>query len=451
MRAVNPATEEPAEAYPDHDPAQVKEILHRAADSFRIWRQMPIEQRAMHMRQAAAVLRRRAGEFAQLMTREMGKPIAQSEGEIEKCAVGCDFYAGHAAEYLTPESIASDAGKSYVRFDPLGAVLAIMPWNFPFWQVFRFAAPALMAGNVGVLKHAPNVPGCAKAIEEVFAEAGFAAGVFTSLFVDVAAVEEIINDRAIAAVTLTGSGRAGSTVAAQAGRALKKCVLELGGSDPFIVLPDVDLEATAKAAASARCINTGQSCIAAKRFIVVQHAEAFAKHMASAMAEMKVGDPLDRSVAIGPLARLDLLETLESQVQRSIAAGAKPMTGGHRLTGKGFFYAPTLLTDVRPGMAAFDEETFGPVAAVIAAKDVQEAIQLANQTQYGLGASIWTSDIDQAEQIAARIEAGCVFISGPVKSDPRLPFGGVKQSGFGRELSRQGIHEFVNVKTVWIK
>ena len=451
MRAVNPATEEVVATYPDHDPTQLKDLLHHAADAALSWRQTPIEHRASLMRQAAVVLRRRSTEFSQLMTREMGKPISQSEAEIEKCALGCEFYAEHAAGYLAPEMIASDASRSYARYDPLGAVLAIMPWNFPFWQVFRFAAPALMAGNVGVLKHAPNVPGCALASEEVFAQAGFPPGLFTTLFVDVAAVEGIINDPAIAAVTLTGSGQAGSVVAAQAGRVLKKCVLELGGSDPFIVLPDADIDATAKSAAAARCINSGQSCIAAKRFIVVEHADSFAKHMARVMAELKVGDPMDRSVAIGPLARLDLLETLESQVQRSIGAGAKLLTGGHRLSHKGFFYAPTVLADVRPGMAAFDEETFGPVAAVIAAKDVDEAIALANQTRYGLGASLWTSDRQLPEKLAARIDAGCVFVNGPVKSDPRLPLGGIKQSGFGRELSRQGIHEFVNIKTVWIK
>jgi succinate-semialdehyde dehydrogenase/glutarate-semialdehyde dehydrogenase len=403
------------------------------------------------MKRAAAVLRERSAELSTLMTREMGKPIVQAEAEIEKCAVCCDHFAENAARYLAEETIASDADHSYVRYDPLGAVLAIMPWNFPFWQVIRFAAPSLMAGNVGVLKHAPNVPGCAIAIEQVFRDAGFPPGVFTALLVDAAAVEAIINDPVITAVTLTGSNRAGMAVAAQAGRALKKTVLELGGSDPFIVLPDVDLEATARSAVSARTINTGQSCIAAKRFIIVGDAERFAKEMTRHMAELKIGDPMDRSIQIGPLARLDLLENLHAQVQRTIAAGGKLLAGGHRLPGKGFFYAPTVLGDVRPGMAAFDEEVFGPVAGVIAARDEDDAVELANRSPFGLGASIWTHDVALAERLAVRIDAGSVFINGAVASDPRLPFGGIKQSGYGRELSAHGIREFVNVKTVWIR
>ena len=451
MRAINPATEEPIAEYLEHNPAQVKDLLEQSAAAFSQWRTRTMDDRGRLMHRAAAVLRARAAEFALLMTREMGKPIAQSEAEIEKCAVGCDYFADHAAAYLAPETIASDADRSYVRYDPLGPVLAIMPWNFPFWQVFRFAAPALMAGNVGVLKHAPNVPGCALGIERVFLEAGFPPGVFTTLMLDVAAVEGIINHPVIAAATLTGSGRAGSAVAAQAGRALKKTVLELGGSDPFIVLPDADLAATARAAVAARTLNTGQSCIAAKRFIIVGDADRFGREIARLSAELKVGDPTDRSVQIGPLARLDLLENLASQVQRSIEAGAKPLTGAHRLPTRGYFYAPTVLADVRPGNPAFDEETFGPVAAVVAARDVEHAIELANQSRYGLGASIWTRDLEQADRIAARIESGCAFINGPVKSDPRLPFGGIRQSGYGRELARPGIHEFVNIKTVWIK
>jgi len=451
MRAINPATEELVAEHREHTREQLNLLLHRAGDAFEGWRNVRILERAALLRRAAAELRRRCSELALLMTREMGKPIVQSEAEIEKCAVGCDHFADQAANYLAPEVIESDADHGYIRFDPLGAVLAIMPWNFPFWQVFRFAAPALMTGNVGLLKHAPNVPGCALAIERIFRDAGFPAGVFTTLLVDTPAVEGIINHPAIAAVTLTGSGRAGSSVASQAGRALKKTVLELGGSDPFIVLPDVDLPATAKAAASARCINSGQSCIAAKRFIVVGDPQPFAREMACAMSKMKVGDPTDRSVEIGPLARRDLLENLEDQVRRSIQAGATPICGGHALVGKGFFYAPTVLDGVRPGMAAFDEETFGPVAAVIGAKDDDEAIALANRSRYGLGASIWTRDTEQAERLAARIESGCVFINGPVKSDPRLPFGGIKESGYGRELSREGIREFVNIKTVWVK
>jgi len=451
MKAVNPATEEVISEHAEHTDAQVKDLLCCAGEAFSRWRGLSIEDRGKLMRQAASVLRRRLPEFAALMTAEMGKPLAQSEAEIEKCAVGCDYFAEHSAQFLAAEPMGSDADRSYVRYDPLGGVLGIMPWNFPFWQVFRFAVPALMAGNVAILKHAPNVPGCALAIDQIFRDAGFPQGVFTTLLVDTPAVEAIINHPAIAAVSLTGSSRAGMAVAAQAGRALKKTVLELGGSDPFIVLPDADLAATARAAAAARNLNSGQSCIAAKRFIVIGDADAFARHLAEIVAAMKVGDPTDRSTEIGPIARRDLLENIESQVRRSIAAGARPLTGGHGLPRRGFFYAPTVLADVRPGMPAFDEELFGPIAAVIAAQDVEQAIALANQTYYGLGASIWTRDTAQAEKIAARIEAGCVFINGPVKSDPRLPFGGIKQSGYGRELSRAGIREFVNVKTVWVK
>ena len=450
MRAINPATEEPLREYPDHTPEQVKHLLLQAQDAFERWRVTPMSSRSHVMRRAAEVLRERSAELSQLMTAEMGKPIAQSEAEVAKCADCCDHFADHAGRYLAEETIASDADHSYVRYDPLGGVLAIMPWNFPLWQVFRFAAPALMAGNVGILKHAPNVPGCALAIERVFRDAGFPPGVFTTLLVDASEVESIINHPAIAAVTLTGSGRAGMAVAAQAGKALKKTVLELGGSDPFIVLPDADIEATARAAASARNINSGQSCIAAKRFIVVGSAEAFARQMARFVSEMKVGDPTDQSTEIGPLARLDLLENLDAQVRRTVEAGANRLTGGHRLPGKGWFYAPTVLADVRPGMPAFDEETFGPVAAITPARDEDEAIEFANQSRYGLGATLWTRDLPLAERLAARIEAGSVFINGPVKSDPRLPFGGIKQSGYGRELSHHGIREFVNIKTVWM-
>ncbi|HXE54938.1 MAG TPA: NAD-dependent succinate-semialdehyde dehydrogenase [Tepidisphaeraceae bacterium] len=451
MQAINPTTEQLIGDYAEHDQAHVERLLEAAAAAWGSWREKPIGDRAKLMRGVARVLRHRSAELSALMTREMGKPIAQSEAEIEKCAVCCDHFAEHAAGYLAERMIESDADQSLVRFDPLGAVLAIMPWNFPFWQVFRFAAPALMAGNVGVLKHAPNVPGCALAIEDVFREARLPAGVFTTLLVDAQAVEGIINHPTIAAVTLTGSGRAGMAVASEAGQALKKAVLELGGSDPFIVLPDADVPATARAAVAARCINSGQSCIAAKRFIVVGNAEPFAMEMAKVMAELKVGDPFDRSVDVGPLARHDLRDNLQSQVEGSIAAGARPLVGGHCLPHKGFFYAPTVLDHVRPGMAAFDEESFGPVAAVIEARDVDDAIHLANRSHFGLGASIWTKNTQLARELAARIDAGCVFINGPVKSDPRLPFGGIKQSGYGRELSSFGIHEFVNIKTVWIK
>ena len=457
MRRTNPATEEPLEDIPDHSPAEVESRLRAAGEAFDAWRRVPMSERAANMRRAAAVLRERSAELSALMAREMGKPITAAEAEVEKCAVACDHFAEFAAEYLATEVIPTDADRSYVRHDPIGAVLAIMPWNFPYWQVIRFAAPALMAGNVGVLKHAPNVPECALALESVFREAGFPPGAFTTILIPNEAAAAVIRHPVIRAVTLTGSERAGIAVAAEAGKVLKKTVLELGGSDPFIVIPPAGEESlgflheTAEEAAKARCINAGQSCIAAKRFIVVGSSDAFAKRLAEVMGKMKVGDPTDRQSQVGPLARLDLLENLHEQVRRSTARGAELLTGGNRVNRKGYFYEPTVLAGVKPGMPAFDEETFGPVAAVIAAKDVNEAIRLANQSRYGLGASIWTRDVALAERVAGEIDAGCVFVNGAVKSDPRLPFGGVKNSGYGRELSRDGIREFVNIKTVWVK
>ena len=421
------------------------------------WRRTPIVERSRLMRRAASLLRDRTGELSALMTREMGKPVAAAEAEVEKCVAACNHFAARATDYLATETVPTDADRSYVRYDPIGAVLAIMPWNFPCWQVIRFAAPALMAGNVGLLKHAPNVPECALALERLFRDAGFPAGVFTTLLIDTEQTARVIRHPVVRAVTLTGSERAGMAVAAEAGKALKKTVLELGGSDPFIVIPPAGagaadfLRETSVEAARARCINAGQSCIAAKRFIVVGDAETFARHMADAMRAMVVGDPTDRATQVGPLARLDLLDNLHDQVMRSISQGAHLLTGGERLDRKGYFYAPTVLAEVRPGMPAFDDETFGPVAAVIRAEDVDEAIHLTNQSRYGLGASIWTRDVALAERIAPEIECGCVFVNGQVKSDPRLPFGGVKNSGYGRELSAAGIREFCNIKTVWVK
>ena len=452
MKAINPATAELIRDYPEHTEGEIEGHLRRVDSSFASWKTTPFVERAGLMQRAAHALREGRSRYARLMTEEMGKPIAAAEAEIDKCAWNCEFYAEHAQSVLKVEEVRTDASRSFVRFDPLGPVLAVMPWNFPFWQVFRFAAPALMAGNVAVLKHAANVPGCALAIEDIFRQAGFPAGVMTALLVPSGRVAELIRHPVVRAVTLTGSDRAGEAVASEAGKQLKKAVLELGGSDPFIVLADADPVEVAKQAAKARCINTGQSCIAAKRFIIEEPvAEHFERAFAEEMARLKVGDPLDRSNDLGPLAREDLVEGLHDQVERTVKAGAKLRTGGRRLERRGYFYAPTVLTGVRPGMPAFDEETFGPVAAVIRARDAGHAIELANHSQYGLAASIWTGDPKRGEDLAAQIEAGVVFINEIVKSDPRLPFGGVKRSGYGRELSEVGIREFVNMKTVWVK
>jgi succinate-semialdehyde dehydrogenase/glutarate-semialdehyde dehydrogenase len=452
MRSVNPVTGDVIKEYTEHGPSEVERALVGAWTAFIAWREKAFDQRATPMRKAAALLRERVGPYGRLMTQEMGKTLASAEAEVEKCAWVCEFYAENAHRFLAPEPVATDASESFVRFDPLGPVLAVMPWNFPFWQVFRFAAPGLMAGNTGLLKHASNVPGCALAIEEVFRDAGFPEGVFTTLMIPSSAVEGVIRHPAVQAVTLTGSEPAGKSVASCAGSALKKTVLELGGSDPFVVLADADPEAAAKAAALARCINNGQSCIAAKRFIVAKPvADRFEEALVAAVSALKVGDPMDRATDVGPMAREDLLEELHGQVERSVAAGARLRTGGRRLPGPGFFYAPTVLTGVEPGMSAFDEETFGPVAAVTRALDADHAVQLANLSGFGLGASIWTGDLALGKSVAARTEAGCVFVNGIVKSDPRLPFGGVKRSGYGRELSAFGIREFVNVKSVWVR
>ena len=452
MLAVDPSTEEVIQEYREHTPDEIKEKLDFAEEAFESWRGSAFEERAGLMRNAARELREGKAEYARTMTREMGKTLASSEAEVEKCAWVCDYFAENAARFLAPEGVATDATKSYVRFDPLGPVLAVMPWNFPFWQVFRFAAPALMAGNVGLLKHASNVPGCALAIEEVFKRAGFPKGAFQTLLISSKLVEAVIKDAAVKAVTLTGSEPAGSTVAAQAGAALKKSVLELGGSDPFVVLKDADLKAAASAAATARTINNGQSCIAAKRFIAERAiADEFEAAFTLAMAKLKVGDPMDPATDVGPLARLDLLEELQNQVDRAVKCGAIRILGGERLKRKGFFYPPTVLTNVEPGNPVFEEETFGPVAAVVKAEDEEHALALANASSFGLGASLWTADTHRGEELAERMEVGAVFINAFVKSDPRLPFGGVKRSGYGRELSAFGIREFVNVKSVWIK
>jgi succinate-semialdehyde dehydrogenase/glutarate-semialdehyde dehydrogenase len=451
FQAVDPATEEVIATYEPFSPAQVEAALEAAAQAFARWRRTPVAERAAAVRALAGVLRARRDEWALLITREMGKPIVEAEAEIEKCAWNCEYFAEHGPGFLTDLPVPTEARESYVAFDPLGVVLAIMPWNFPFWQVFRFLAPALVAGNTAVLKHAANVPGCALAIEEAVRQAGLPDGVLRTLLISTAEVEPVIADRRIAAVTLTGSSVAGEAVAAAAGKRIKKQVLELGGSDPFIVLADADLDAAARTAARARNQNSGQSCIAAKRFLVEEPvAEAFLERFVAAVTALRVGDPRDRATNVGPLARADLRESLARQVEASRARGARLVVGGAPLPGRGFFYQPTILDGVSPEMPAFCEETFGPVAAVIRVRDAEEAIALANASDYGLGATLWTQNLARARQLVRQIEAGVVFVNGMVASDPRLPFGGIKRSGYGRELGVFGIREFTNIKTVWI-
>jgi succinate-semialdehyde dehydrogenase/glutarate-semialdehyde dehydrogenase len=451
MKTINPATDELIAEYNEHTSEETSGIIDSVQKEFLRWRETSFDHRSKLMKRAAAVLRENKEVYARTMTLEMGKIIAESRAEVEKCAWVCEYYAEDAERFLADEVIETDAGKSLVAFQPLGIVLAVMPWNFPFWQVFRFAAPALMAGNAAVLKHASNVPGSALAIEKIFREAGFPQDLFRTLMISAKKVEEVIVNPHVKAVTLTGSEPAGSQVASIAGRELMKTVLELGGSDPYIVLEDADIDACVKTSVTARMINAGQSCIAAKRFIVVEsRLKEFEKRQAELISSLKIGDPLDDNTQVGPLARMDLLEELDDQVQRSIKAGARLLCGGKRADRKGAFYLPTVLADVRKGMAAYEEETFGPVSAIIPVKDVEEAVAVANDSKFGLGGSIWSRDIEKAEAIARHIESGAVFVNGMTKSDPRLPFGGVKKSGYGRELSHYGIKEFVNIKTIWI-
>lgn len=451
FQAIDPATEQPLGRHDATGAEALERALEASRRAFEGWRQRPFSERAAPMRRAGELLRERRDALAELMTSEMGKPIAQARGEVTKCAWVCDHYAERAEVLLTPELVATDASLSMIRHDPLGPVLAIMPWNYPLWQVFRFAAPTLMAGNVGLLKHAPNVPGCALEIAALFADAGMPEGVFQTLLIDTDATAEVIADPRVRAVTLTGSVRAGRAVGALAGQHLKPSVLELGGSDPFVVLPDADLDAAVADAVTARTQNNGQSCIAAKRFIVHDDVhDAFVARLRDALAALKVGDPRADDTDLGPMARADLRDDLHDQVTRSVDAGATLALGGELPGGKGFFYPVTLLTDVVPGHAAFDEETFGPVAAVTRARDTEHAVALANDSVYGLGASLWTRDQRLALSLAPRIAAGNVFVNGFVRSDPRLPFGGIGHSGYGRELSRSGILAFVNQKTVWV-
>ncbi len=451
IQSINPATEEVLETFELYTKEQVDQALEQASTAWKEWRDTTFEQRAELMHQAAQHLRTHKAEYARTATLEMGKTIVEAGAEIEKCAWCCDYFAEMGERFLENETIKSSATESYVEFTPLGTVLALMPWNFPFWQVFRFAAPALMAGNTAVLKHASNVSRTSLEIEHIFEECGFPQGVFRSVLVRGSETGALIADPRVAAVTLTGSEAAGVEVASASGHALKKHVLELGGSDAYIVLADADLDAAVQVAVRARFQNNGQSCIAAKRFIVVDDvAEAFEQKFVDAAAKLHMGDPLERETTLGPVARADLLDTLDRQVQESLEMGARVLLGGKPHDGKGYFYPATIVTNVTPEMPMFKEETFGPAAAVIHARDTDHAVALANSSQYGLGGNLWTRDLEKARRIARHLESGAVFINGMTASDPRLPFGGIKHSGYGRELSSFGIREFVNIQTIWI-
>jgi succinate-semialdehyde dehydrogenase/glutarate-semialdehyde dehydrogenase len=451
IASINPATNELIRSFDAMSRAEVDRRLTRAVEAFKSNRLRPISQRAKLMRKAAEILERRKRELGEMMTLEMGKPIGAAVAEAEKCALACRYYAEHAATFLRDQEVKVEDGSAWVAFQPLGVVLAVMPWNFPFWQVIRFAAPALMAGNVGVLKHASNVPQCALALERLFVDAGFEEGVFQALLIPAADVDAIISDGRIAAVTLTGSDGAGRAVATAAGKHLKKCVVELGGSDPFIVLPSANLRDAISTAVTARMINNGQSCIAAKRFIVHRDVyEQFLSGFVETVRALRVGDPMDPQTQLGPLATSQVAQDLDDQVKRTIAAGARVLAGGKRIAGPGNFFEPTVLVDVPTESPASSEELFGPVASVFRADNIDHAIELANSTRFGLGASAWTNDSAERDQLVRDVQAGSLFINGMVASDPRLPFGGVKDSGFGRELGEFGIHEFMNIKTIRI-
>lgn len=451
MDSINPATGEEIKTYSSMDETEIDQIIDKAAQAQEAWQNRTFDERAEHLRRAADIMEEKKSEYADLMAREMGKPLPQGESECEKCAWVCNYYAENAEDFLENEFIESDASKSYVTFNPLGTVFAIMPWNFPFWQLFRFAAPALMAGNAAVLKHASSVTGCALAIEDVLHEAGIPEDLFRTIVAGSDQAQDIIAHDGIAAVTLTGSIGAGKAVASQAGGIVKKSVLELGGSDPYLVLKEADVGLAAETCVNSRLINSGQSCIAAKRFIVVEDVySSFVELFKSNMKDKKVGDPFDGDTDVGPMAREDLRDEIHSQVEESTEAGAECILGGEIPDRKGAYYPPTILTNVTRGMPAYEDEIFGPVASIIKVKDEQEAIKIANGTHFGLGAAVFSQNEERAEEIAANeLEAGCCFINEFVKSDPRLPFGGVKQSGYGRELSHYGIKEFVNIKTVY--
>ncbi|HME88993.1 MAG TPA: NAD-dependent succinate-semialdehyde dehydrogenase [Chthoniobacterales bacterium] len=451
IASINPTTGEKLKEFAPHNDVGVEKRLKRAVAAFEKYRGEPFTKRAQLMTSVAMLLEQEKNELARTITLEMGKLFRDSVAEIEKCARGCQYYAENAERFLEDQPAQTSARRSYVRYEPLGAVLAIMPWNFPFWQVFRFAAPALMAGNVGILKHAASVPQCALAIEQIVCRAGFDNGVFQTLLIEANQAQRVIVDPRIKAVTLTGSDKAGSAVGSTAAREIKKSVLELGGSDPFIVMPSADFELAVSTAVKARTINTGQSCIAAKRFFIADKIyDDFLTKFVEQMRSLKIGDPMDEATEIGPLATESILTGVHEQVQKSIAAGAKLLTGGNQIAGPGFFYEPTVLANVPRESPAFREEVFGPVAAVLRVRDADEAVQLANDSLFGLGASAWTNDPVEQELFASELQSGMVFINSMVASDPRLPFGGVKRSGFGRELGAAGIREFMNAKTIWI-
>lgn len=453
VESVNPSNGKVIRSYSFMTNAQVNNAIEKAHRAFAIWKKESFSKRGEKVKKLAALLRKNSADYARLMAEEMGKPVSQGRKEIEKCAWVSDFYSENAEKFLSAEPVQTGMSKSYIAFEPLGLILAVMPWNFPFWQVFRAAVPALMAGNVILLKHASNVPGCAEAIEKIFEDSEFPLGAFSNIFVETKDISSLIEHPLIQAVTLTGSVPAGRSVAAKAGGCLKKTVLELGGSDAYVVLADANLSETVKVCGEARLINGGQSCVAAKRFIVEEKIyEKFLAGLADFMKSQKMGDPLDEQTMVGPMARMDLRKQIHWQVKESIKKGAKLIIGGHIPKGKGSYYPPTVLGDVRKGMNIFDEEVFGPVAAVIRAKDEDEAVELANDTDFGLGGAVFTKDLEKGEHIARDgLNAGLAFVNTNVQSDPRLPFGGIGQSGYGRELSSFGIREFVNIKTVCVK
>lgn len=451
IASINPATGEKLKEFSPIDDAEIEKRLTRSESAFRAYRATSFARRAELLHAMSELLFQEKDRFAKIITLEMGKLFRDSIAEIEKCARGCRYYAENGARFLEEEPAQTDAAESYVEYQPLGPVLAVMPWNFPFWQVFRFAAPALLAGNVGLLKHASNVPQCALAIEEIFLRSGFEEGVFQTLLIEPDQVEKLIADPRVKAVTVTGSEKAGAAVASAAAREIKKSVLELGGSDAFIVMPSADVESALSTAVKARTINSGQSCIAAKRFIVADEIhEQFLQRFVDRMRALKIGDPMDPDTELAPLATEQILRGVDDQVQKTIAAGAKLLTGGNRIHGPGFFYEPTVLVDVPKQSPAYREEVFGPIASVFRVGDAHAAVELANDTMFGLGSSAWTKDREEQKLFVSELDAGMVFINAMVVSDPRLPFGGVKRSGFGRELGTAGIREFTNTKTIWI-